>query len=205
MLISAVAQIVLSSPLSWLHRREALDTVFKERWNSYRKNSEGQGLQFCAHSNCAVGRLGKISCFNWWRWVLGVQKQLSSLHNSSEKEIFKFPASCCHSEVGSATILWHKYFEEGWALCLNSKLWLEGTGSRFQKSVGVEKAKLYEGESWASGVAGKSSKTSGVQRASCETYCIFICVCSLHSADFNFCHLNLVTNFLIAMGREQAW
>lgn len=134
--ISAVGQIVLGSPLTWLHRREALDSVFKERSKSYREISGGQGLQFCAHSNCAVGRLGKISCFNWWRWVLGVQNQLSGLHNSREKEIFQFPASCCRSEVGTATILWHKYFEEGWALCLNSKLQLEGTGSRFQKSGG---------------------------------------------------------------------
>lgn len=63
-LISAVAQIVLSSPLTWLHRKEALDTVFKERRSSYREISKAQGLHLCAHSNCAVGRLGTISCFN---------------------------------------------------------------------------------------------------------------------------------------------
>lgn len=62
--VSAVAQIVLSSPLTWLHRKEALDTVFKERRSSYREISEAQGLQVCTHSNCAVARLGKITCFN---------------------------------------------------------------------------------------------------------------------------------------------
>lgn len=70
-------------------------------------------------------------------------------------------------------------------MCLNSKPQLEGTGSKFQKSVGVAKAKLCEGESWAGGVAGKSNRTSGVERAPCKSYCIFSCVYSFHSAGFN--------------------
>lgn len=45
-------------------------------------------------------------------------------------------------------------------MCLNSKSQLAGIGNRFQKSIEVAKAKLQEGESWSSGVAGNSSRTS---------------------------------------------
>lgn len=43
-LISAQAQIVLSSPLTCLHRKEALDAVFKERRSSYREISRSSRL-----------------------------------------------------------------------------------------------------------------------------------------------------------------
>lgn len=73
-LIRAVAEIMLSSPLTWLCRKEALDTVFKERRSSRREISEAQGLRLCAHNGHAVGRLGKVSCFNSKMRILGVQK-----------------------------------------------------------------------------------------------------------------------------------
>lgn len=63
-LIRAAAGIMLSSPLTWLHRKEALGTVFKERRSSRREISEAQGLCLCAHNNHTVGRLGKVSCFS---------------------------------------------------------------------------------------------------------------------------------------------
>lgn len=52
-------------------------------------------------------------------------------------------------------------------MCLDSKSQLAGTGNRFQKSIRVAKAKLQEGESWGSGVAGKSNRPPGGEGPPC--------------------------------------
>lgn len=63
-LIGVMAGVMLSTRLTWLYRKEVLDTVFKESRNSHREVSEAQGLCLRAHNKHAAGRLGKISCFN---------------------------------------------------------------------------------------------------------------------------------------------
>lgn len=60
-LIRAVAGIMPSPPLTQLHRKEALDSVFKEGRKSRREISEAQGLCACAYTRIMLlGDLARL-------------------------------------------------------------------------------------------------------------------------------------------------